>query len=153
MEDFKINPEEGELKNEYRNLLDKKEKLEKEILEINSKLEKLDYQNKKKFDRNETNLESKEIKYCLLKADGKLHESKGEEQGVFKILNIRNNTANLEYCGGPINLNYFDGVARFANNPYKIENIKKIITVELGFVEKNNNNEWIIKKPVKLKFE
>lgn len=38
------------------------------------------------------------------------------------------------------------------NNPYDIQNIKKIITVEPGVVEKDNN-EWVVIKPLRIKFE
>lgn len=146
MERFEI-----DMQNKRQELLDKKRLLEEEIKKIDSELKQLDYQNKDDFDKSESGIESEKIIYCSLRGDKKLYESE-KNYDSFKVFDIDNNTAKFEYCGDPININYFDDVASFVNNPYDIPNVERIITIEPGIVEKDEKNEWVIKKRVKIKF-
>ncbi len=139
------------MKNKRQELLDKKKLLEEEIQKIDSELKQFDYQNKDDFDKSESGIESEKIIYCSKGTNQKLFKSrKGHDS--FKVFDIDGNTAKFEYCGDPINTDYFNNVASFTNNPYDIPNREKISTIEPGIVEKDENNEWVIIKPVKIKF-
>lgn len=101
----------------------------------------------------EINIEKSEIKFFRSKNGKTLQEELfSDSNASFKVLNIKNNEANFEYCGGVVNLDFFDGVCSFENNPADVPNKTRINTVAQGTVKKDNNNNWVVDKPAKIKF-
>jgi hypothetical protein len=78
-------------------------------------------------------------------------EVNDESEAVFKVFNIKNNEANFKYCGGVKNPDYFGDECNFENRPYEI-NYTNIKTTTPGVVKKDNNGNWEVTTPAKIKF-
>jgi|GEM_PF-5263084 len=72
------------------------------------------------------------------------------DNAQFAIFNINDDTAEIAYVGRPINIDFFGGIARFANDPY-VMNIKRIDTIKAGKVKKENG-KWKIVSQMVIKF-
>ncbi len=143
------------MKNRRQELLDRKSTLEDEIKKIDSELNQLDSENNENSSKDERRPESKEeIFYCDLKALGSraLHKSSKNDTS-FKVFDIEGNMAKFEYCGRVVSIDYLTDVSSFTNNPYEIENKKRIITVSPGTVQKDGDNNWVVIEKTKIKFE
>lgn len=69
----------------------------------------------------------------------------------FAVFNVNNNNAEVAYVGKPVNLDYFDNIAIFKNNPYEIIDIKSVKTISPGKAVFENGN-WKIISPFTLFF-
>jgi len=68
------------------------------------------------------------------------------------VIDIENDKAKFEYCGGVVNTDFFEDICTFENNPAEVPNKTKIITTVPGIVRRDNNNVWNIEERAKIKF-
>lgn len=69
----------------------------------------------------------------------------------FAVFNVNNNNSEVAYVGKPVNLNYFDEIAIFKNNPYEITDIKSVKTISPGKAV-FKDGKWKIVSPFTLFF-
>jgi len=98
---------------------------------------------------------SQEVLYYKSKA-GKIfiNEVNSEADARFKVYNIRGEIADWDYIGGPINLDYFDSICTFNNNPYELSERKEIKTTHSGKVSKDPENfgAWKVTESARITF-
>jgi hypothetical protein len=81
-----------------------------------------------------------------------LEEVSDEREASFKVFDINHSEAKFEYCGGVVNIDFFNDICTFENNPAKVPNKTKIITAAPGTVREGSNSSWEVDTPAKIKF-
>ena len=142
---------------EKKRLLEEKGEIQNRLKEIDERLKALgvgiELEETTGIKKNEIRLESNEVKFFSSKYGKVLQrELPNSINASFKIFNIKGDRAEFEYCGGITNLDFFEDVARFKNNPYEIPNRTKIVTTKPGVVRKDNNNNWEVEEVVEIEF-
>lgn len=68
-----------------------------------------------------------------------------------RVFNIVGNTADIAHNGEPVNVDYFEGIAKFTNNPHSFDGVKFPITTKVGKAIKQNG-VWTVVEPMKITF-
>jgi len=136
---------------------DKLQKMERQFGDLQEKVNKLS-----KLSDAETKTEivenllpaNEDIKYFRSKQGNFFFEEVfNESEGKFKVFDINGNEGKFEYYGGVVNSDFFIDICSFENNPSEVPNKTKIRTIIPGVVKKDNNSNWEVFTPAKIKFE
>jgi len=137
---------------EQENLQDFKEDIIKEIKqEISESSVGKNTKNLIKIEEPEPN-----TKFFKTKSRKVFYQECDKKEALFKVFNIKSNSAEFEYCGNTtvVTPDFLTDVCKFNNNPWKMGNINRIVTEKAGKVFKNDEGNWEVelKELAEIKF-